>query len=672
MAKSSLTSRSSAQDYLQSLAGRRNLVRALGIAVVLWGELGAFHYSLRDCQWPVVPNMKEGSEHVSHVLLLSDTQVKHPLLQAAGQSWSTSLRRFFYDLNLKKSWHVASRFHPDAIIFLGDMLSNGNQAKDEQSYAKASNKFKRLFGISGKVPTYYVPGNNDIAMGEITPVAKRLRGYFKDYFGPLSHTFDINNHTFVALDAPGLVDEDYQRAGRSVSFHKWTPIPNGADRVRQRSSSKGSENPMILLSHIPLARPEMANCGPFREKGTLRRDLGHGFQSMLGRETTGFLLKTLEPLAVFSGDNRDYCEFGHTSPSDAHSIREVTLKSFSMSSHIQYPGFQLLTIMNPSSRTLVDQMTVADTPCFLPDQTRIYTSFYGTCIVLTALALLIFNYRRLRRVKGKSRPVPIRVGSASSMSSGPSSPVRSKGLSALPYTPTWSALSPNTPSHNLPGVLRTPHSSTAFAGPSYRASSRPGTPSLAGSLAVPESPFAYAHPEDEEDPMQPSQYMMRRDSAQRRYDDHDEEWSDLGHGGRSKDGEDDEFDVVNEVVSDPAAAQEAILPTSSSQSKKHRRTFSEFISAPNAGGKRGGGGGGALTSQQGWSWTFVVRGRRRRITLRVPNVAALQNLVSLFQSSGSGGFQKRGQSVWLNTLVDLVSVSWPAIVMWFFIVWCLS
>ena len=66
-----------------------------------------------------------------------------------------------------------------------------------------------------------------LSMGEITPVAARVRGYFKDYFGPLSHTFDINNHTFVALDAPGLVDEDYQRAGRAVSFRKWTPIPNG-------------------------------------------------------------------------------------------------------------------------------------------------------------------------------------------------------------------------------------------------------------------------------------------------------------------------------------------------------------------------------------------------------------------------------------------------------------
>ena len=58
MAKSSLTGRSSAQGYLQSLTGKRNLVRVLGILVVLWGELGTFHYSLRDCQWPAMLNMK--------------------------------------------------------------------------------------------------------------------------------------------------------------------------------------------------------------------------------------------------------------------------------------------------------------------------------------------------------------------------------------------------------------------------------------------------------------------------------------------------------------------------------------------------------------------------------------------------------------------------------------
>lgn len=92
-------------------------------------------------------------------------------------------------------------------------------------------------------------------MGEITPMAKRLRGYFKDYFGPLSHTFDINNHTFVALDAPGLVDEEYQRAGRGVSFDKWTPIPNGpiafVNEVAAKARKWSSNQIRSIASKLP-------------------------------------------------------------------------------------------------------------------------------------------------------------------------------------------------------------------------------------------------------------------------------------------------------------------------------------------------------------------------------------------------------------------------------------
>lgn len=55
----------------------------------------------------------------------------------------------------------------------------------------------------------------------------------------------------------------------------------------------------ILLTHIPLSRTETADCGPLREKGGIRKGAGPGYQSMLGKQTTSFLLKTLEPLVVF-------------------------------------------------------------------------------------------------------------------------------------------------------------------------------------------------------------------------------------------------------------------------------------------------------------------------------------------------------------------------------------
>ena len=64
-------------------------------------------------------------------------------------------------------------------------------------------------------------------LGEITPYAKAVRQFYTESFGEPSQTFDIQNHTFVVLDAPGLVDEDYLRAGKNIPFAKWTPIPDG-------------------------------------------------------------------------------------------------------------------------------------------------------------------------------------------------------------------------------------------------------------------------------------------------------------------------------------------------------------------------------------------------------------------------------------------------------------
>ena len=58
-------------------------------------------------------------------------------------------------------------------------------------------------------------------------------------------------------------------------------------------------HPRILFSHIPLARPESADCGPLREKGRIHRGVGPGYQNLLGKETTDFLLNYLQPDVVF-------------------------------------------------------------------------------------------------------------------------------------------------------------------------------------------------------------------------------------------------------------------------------------------------------------------------------------------------------------------------------------
>lgn len=153
-------------------------------------------------------------------------------------------------------------------------------------------------------------------MGHVS--SPNLRTYFEEAFGTFNQIVTLNNHTFLTLDAPGLVDEDYQRNARGISFDDWEPITGGAvDTVRrvadrvfsaswfiEKSSDKlclhpEHYQPLILLSHIPLYRSDVASCGPLREKGTIHRGVGYGYQNTLGKQTTAFLLRALQPAIIF-------------------------------------------------------------------------------------------------------------------------------------------------------------------------------------------------------------------------------------------------------------------------------------------------------------------------------------------------------------------------------------
>ena len=156
--------------------------------------------------------------------------------------------------------------------------------------------------------------------------ARAVRRRFMDHFGPLNQRFSLAGHNFVVLDAPGLVEEDYHRSEHGVEFANLTASPGGAMEFAQRlgqcaypSNSPllclfllrsqaltvifqlldGLTQPTVLFTHIPLARPELASCGPLREHGIIRRGVGAGYQNTMGKRTTHFLLKDVHPVIVF-------------------------------------------------------------------------------------------------------------------------------------------------------------------------------------------------------------------------------------------------------------------------------------------------------------------------------------------------------------------------------------
>ncbi|KAF8638052.1 hypothetical protein AX16_010684 [Volvariella volvacea WC 439] len=267
-----------------------NVTRIYLVIVAFWGEFGIFKSVLWSCHWP---KLNDAAHLTTHVLLLSDPQIRY----AASWHETWSIERVLFDLNLRKSWHVARQLRPDVTIMMGDMLAQGKSVKDEASYERYANHFHDLFQAPSRGKLYYIPGNNDVGMGSSASRLSPSRQHFQQHFGPLNQIFSIRNHTLVLLDSPGLVDEDYQRSARGSSFDDWIPLSGGSVEFVKNITRADS---LILLTHIPLYRPDRSSCGSLRERGTIRKGVGHGYQNTLGKQTTEFLLHTLRPAVVFT------------------------------------------------------------------------------------------------------------------------------------------------------------------------------------------------------------------------------------------------------------------------------------------------------------------------------------------------------------------------------------
>lgn len=127
---------------------------------------------------------------------------------------------------------------------------------------------------------------------------------------------------------------------------------------------------------------------------------------------------------------------------------------------IQHPGFQLLSLANPSPSI---SETFAHTPCVLPDQIAIYTHRYIPLVVLTILYFFIANvltkFRRpgmdapshsrsfskyLNSLRSEALPEPI-IDPVLKSPMLPRSP-RPSALNLYPATSSQLTMSPRTPS----------------------------------------------------------------------------------------------------------------------------------------------------------------------------------------------------------------------------------
>ncbi|KMZ57859.1 Serine/threonine phosphatase-like protein [Zostera marina] len=346
------------------------------VASLLYGEMFAYWVPLWSCSWPRrhSPAMDADPSQTNHVdiAVLTDPQIMDTTsLKYLPVPFVFEMAKFYTDLYMGRSFDASIMpFNPDMILFLGDHFDGGPQLSDEEWY-HSLDRFSRIFDPRKKekhadIQVKYLSGNHDIGYSSLHPFSQKVISRYEKGFGPRNYRFNIQTVEFIVVDAQtldGPIEEN-------LTSMTWEFIKN--------VSKESKSNPKVLLSHIPLYRPDGTSCGPHRFSPIINQrihysGIGHGvsYQNYLTEETTKRLLELIQPVLILSGHDHDQCIVTHTTPHGP--AKEQTLGTVNWQQGNLYPSFMLLSVVSPALSNLTNQEAKVTTHlCFLPMQTHIY------------------------------------------------------------------------------------------------------------------------------------------------------------------------------------------------------------------------------------------------------------------------------------------------------------
>ncbi|GAA5849397.1 hypothetical protein JCM3766R1_006067 [Sporobolomyces carnicolor] len=445
---SSLSPRSAWSNWKRTCLDRRFILKLLIVALVAWYEVGTFysHATKRStCFAPPDAEQRPGSEAGFNVLVATDPQLLDMRQSYEGRNpilkWlSIEITHRF----MRKSWKfLTTRASAlDAVVWNGDLLDNGRDMADPQEYSRYTRMFHQFFPLPRQrqhqladsssserldppIPVVYVSGNHDVTLHPTTS-NETSRSRFEQSFGSLYGERELKGFNLVWIDSIALLEQSF-----------WNPAPPSSDindpreaqfkkmktwleelGERKRNDPDGQEPPRILFTHVPLFRPAGTTCGTDREHSSggaseIRDEFGRGYQNLVGKAETEWLLDQVQPVKVFSGDDHDYCFVRHDREEGSRlNTTETTVKSFSMAMGVSYPGYTILTLYPPSS-TNGEGPTFGEQSCLLPSQLGIYLHVYLPLAATLFVALLGPKLvkvakrwvKRIRKaIKRRSRP----------------------------------------------------------------------------------------------------------------------------------------------------------------------------------------------------------------------------------------------------------------------------
>ncbi|ORZ17179.1 Metallo-dependent phosphatase-like protein [Absidia repens] len=364
--------------------------RLIWVIMLLLGEWFVFSFSVAKCRWPATSSSSSSSldaQYPQRLLLIADPQVTdaYSYDRTGFLLWWTE---FYSDLYMRRSYrHLTSSKNPDKIVFMGDLMDGGREW-GEQGWKTQLKRFYRNFNKHASIPTLYMSGNHDIGIRD--GIKPEVFQRFQAQFGPTSLIHPLAyNHTLVVLDTAALTNTN--RDTKMMIQQEALDVMNEMMMANQGQEKTGLR---VLLSHVPLYRPEQTSCGPLRVQSRpfIYQRYGYQYQNMMNADVSHAILQSIQPDLVFSGDDHDFCEVTHAyyTPSNNNNVGgqqqqlalEYTVPTFSMSQGVRTPGYMLL---QATQDKLVPQL------CWLPDQLGIFID-YG---LLAGLTLLSFFGRYL-------------------------------------------------------------------------------------------------------------------------------------------------------------------------------------------------------------------------------------------------------------------------------------
>ncbi|XP_066387775.1 uncharacterized protein C630.12-like isoform X1 [Miscanthus floridulus] len=413
---------------MQSATRLTLLLCAAWAAALLYGEMGAYWASYLACSWPSSSSSSSPPNNHVKVAVVADPQLMDSTsLGLPSSSVALQAAEFYTDLNMRRSFQsTILPFKPDVVLFLGDHFDGGPYMSDEE-WQESLFRFKHIFSLNEQrtkpqIPVYYLSGNHDIGYSAFHSVHPEVLSRYEKEFGSRNYQFSAGKVDFVVVDAQTLDAGAKKSKERSSSWEFIKTLSPG-----------NASNPKVLLTHIPLYRPDNSPCGPHRSSPIINQRVsyaaldqgitlvssdvfsvksllinGHtssktivgkaiwtdirqpfccSYQNYLTKETSDLLLILLKPVLVLSGHDHDQCTVVHSTPFGP--VTEHTLGTISWQQGNLYPSFMLLSAGPKVSQNSTDlEHEVVTNLCFLPKQTHIYVWYI--CQFVVTILLLVF------------------------------------------------------------------------------------------------------------------------------------------------------------------------------------------------------------------------------------------------------------------------------------------